>query len=307
MKSKKPRSARRARIYDRRTTQKRDFDLLRAAFEQFATWLSGKTTRSVEEFREVASAIDQMATHWRCNRNGRYDKMPPWRFNERMFPSLLDDGVGIIRGGAGLQLPSTLSKWDVASAHEHVTDPVARLLLAVLWKNGDFQKVQLVLAGVLGQLPQQVLSPLRSAQGAEETNTPNPEDRLEDEPDQLLQTRSVFLQFGRHLASPQTQPIFDQHTSRAKILLERLKQWKDIESFRGLFLGVPSAIPSKAEGLTDSKLCNEYLIWWNKTVKERLPREPEPDRLEAMLLGDRLLFGLGRWARPRGWLVKPTH
>ncbi len=307
MKSKKPKNARRTRIYDCRTTQERDFELLRAAFEQFATWLSGKTTSGVEEFREVASSIDQMAARWRNNRNGRDDRSPPWRFNEQMFPSLLDDGVGIIRGGAGLQFPSTLLRWNVASAHEHVTDPMARLLLAILWKNGDFQKVQLVLAGVLGQSRPNALSHLTSAQPAEEAPTSDPEDRPEDESDQLSQTRSVFLQFGRHLASPRTQPIFDQHTSRAKMLLERLEQWRDIESFRGLFLGAPSAIPSKADELTKSKFCNEYLIWWNQTVEGRLPRENEPDRLEAMLLGDRLLFGLGRWARPRGWVDKPTR
>lgn len=67
---------------------------------------------------------------------------------------------------------------------DHVHDPVARLLYAMAWKNGDLPKIKHIVQGVLaddGEAPSQAF---------------------------------VFHQFGRHLAD-KAQPIVDQHVLRA--------------------------------------------------------------------------------------------
>lgn len=67
---------------------------------------------------------------------------------------------------------------------DHVHDPVARLLYAMAWKNGDLPKIKHIVQGVLaddGEVPRQAF---------------------------------VFHQFGRHLAD-KAQPIVDQHVLRA--------------------------------------------------------------------------------------------
>lgn len=67
---------------------------------------------------------------------------------------------------------------------DHVHDPVARLLYAMAWKNGDLPKIKHIVQGVLaddGEVPSQAF---------------------------------VFHQFGRHLAD-KAQPIVDQHVLRA--------------------------------------------------------------------------------------------
>jgi hypothetical protein len=267
--------------------------LLREGFAQFRTWLVAATTRRLEHLREVETALGQLEPEWIAIESSRRRRRPPWQFNEGVFPSLFEEGLGVLREGIGLQPPMSLEKWDVDAAREHVKDPVARLLLAVLWKNGDFQKVRLVLAG------------MREIQTADDADPPDmdSDDRQNGE-DRPSETRSVFMQFGRHLAHPRTTPIFDQHTARAMMLLRRWDHWKCIETFRRLFDGDAPSIPRKAERLTTSHACQEYLQWWSGNVEVRLPEESSKDRLNGMLVSDRLLFGLGRWARPAQWSPK---
>lgn len=72
-------------------------------------------------------------------------------------------------------------------------DPLVKLLYAVLWKKGDLKKLTSIIEGILSE---------------------KDEDR-----DSAL----VFFQFGRHLASPLSEPIVDQHVIRAFALYEASK------------------------------------------------------------------------------------
>jgi hypothetical protein len=68
-----------------------------------------------------------------------------------------------------------------------LTDPLAKLLYAALWKNGDLKKIKHIAKGI------------RENQSAKEL------------PDEAL----VFYQFGRYLTKAPGQPIIDQHVIRA--------------------------------------------------------------------------------------------
>lgn len=106
------------------------------------------------------------------------------RVNVEWFPRITfdlskEDVQGMQNGGIltdeGVFAPDWL---------DHVHDPVARLLYAMAWKNGDLPKIKHIVQGVLaddGEVPSQAF---------------------------------VFHQFGRHLAD-KAQPIVDQHVLRA--------------------------------------------------------------------------------------------
>lgn len=68
-----------------------------------------------------------------------------------------------------------------------LTDPLAKLLYAALWKNGDLKKIKHIAKGIREN---------QSAKGL---------------PDEAL----VFYQFGRYLTKTPGQPIIDQHVIRA--------------------------------------------------------------------------------------------
>ncbi|KAA5542326.1 hypothetical protein [Adhaeribacter rhizoryzae] len=67
-------------------------------------------------------------------------------------------------------------------------DPVAKLLYAIAWKNGDLQKVKHIVAGVLN---------------CKDADTHDREEGI------------VFYQFGRYLTKTPGEPIIDQHVLRA--------------------------------------------------------------------------------------------
>lgn len=74
-----------------------------------------------------------------------------------------------------------------ASIAAQLTDPLAKLLYAVLWKNGDLPKIEHIIKGIRE-------SPVKN-----------------ELPDKAL----VFYQFGRYLTKRPGQPIIDQHVIRA--------------------------------------------------------------------------------------------
>lgn len=123
---------------------------------------------------EIDAILDQCA-----------DRIPvSKRVNVELFPRITfdlskEDVQGMQNGGIftdeGVFAPDWL---------DHVHDPVARLLYAMAWKNGDLPKIKHIVQGVLaddGEVPSQAF---------------------------------VFHQFGRHLAD-KAQPIVDQHVLRA--------------------------------------------------------------------------------------------
>ena len=66
-------------------------------------------------------------------------------------------------------------------------DPLAKLLYAIIWKNGDIKKVQHVIEGILDS------------------------DKGNSDRDKGI----VFYHFGKNLANPHKEPIIDQHILRA--------------------------------------------------------------------------------------------
>jgi hypothetical protein len=86
----------------------------------------------------------------------------------------------------GMQNAGVLTKEGVFAPNwlDHVHDPVARLLYAIAWKNGDLPKIKHIVQGVLA------------------------------DDDEAPSQAFVFHQFGRHLAD-KAQPIVDQHVLRA--------------------------------------------------------------------------------------------
>ena len=77
-----------------------------------------------------------------------------------------------------------------------VDDVLAKLLYAVLWKQGDLQKVRHIIEGICGE----------SVDG----NT------------------ITFYQFGRHLANAPEEPIIDQHAIRAFEVYQNIEKKDDV-------------------------------------------------------------------------------
>jgi hypothetical protein len=69
----------------------------------------------------------------------------------------------------------------------YLTDPLAKLLYAMAWKQGDLPKLKHIINGIL--------------------NSGNENDEYAG--------AQVFYQFGKHLAHPELEPIVDQHVLRA--------------------------------------------------------------------------------------------
>lgn len=105
-------------------------------------------------------------------------------------------------------------------ASKHIQDPLAKILYAVLWKNGDLQKIKHVVQGIKGN------------------------NELE-----TIDEAVVFKQFGKHLANKQEEPIIDQHVLRAfsiyqatdaTMVSKLLKQtifndWKLVQEYKAWF------------------------------------------------------------------------
>jgi hypothetical protein len=102
-------------------------------------------------------------------------------------------------------------------------DPVAKLLYAIAWKNGDLQKVKHIVAGVLN---------------CKEADTHDREDGI------------VFYQFGRYLSKTPGEPIIDQHVLRA-FGISQTNDLTEIKRLRKL------SVISKKE----NKLIKAYKAW----------------------------------------------
>lgn len=76
---------------------------------------------------------------------------------------------------------------EILSINQNELNPIAKLFYSLIWKQGDLQKLKLIIKGV------------------EEVENPKL-DNIE---------RLVFYCFGNHLANPKKYPIIDQHVIRA--------------------------------------------------------------------------------------------
>lgn len=185
------------------------------------------------------------------------------QYDENLYPSLFSDLeiLGPEGGNAwdADQLPASLDELRKTIRHKNDAS-LARALLAFIWKQGDLNTLMHMISGLRGDSPS---------------------------------SSAVMWQFGKHLKDPLDTPIFDQHTSRARLLLVCFDDWKD----RSTLLTVYKARLPKGQKLNNTPMLDAYLEWWQLHINKNLPREPRNDRALAILWSDRLMFSLGKAAK----------
>lgn len=203
--------------------------------------------------------------------NAEYEKID-WgtsKYATDRYPSLFSD-LPILNGERGLSAAGLPQDWPPDDIAERLQrNPLAKLLVAFIWKQRDYLKVKRMLAGLL-----------------------NPDEMPTEEP-------VVLHQFGRHLANPLEYPIFDQHTNRAYRLLRWTCPDETSAEDRSSFITARTKDErNMLRGKTGPKSpdLKEYLAWWNTDIKSRLP-PPESDRAEAILWTDRWLYSIGKLAK----------
>lgn len=182
----------------------------------------GKLKHSVTAFSELKLAYDEFcqaingsrikwemleSLHEELFKGGRFVwlKQSP-RFSKTVYPSLFEDLL-VLGEARALEAASLPSRWDLSHVNRCLESQLNKLLLAFIWKQGDFNKVESVLLGIQSVASQSLANCAR--------------DDVEEQMDSDSRGNSpaVMYQFGRHLADPLNEPIFDQHTYRAYRLL----------------------------------------------------------------------------------------
>lgn len=191
-------------------------------------------------------------------------------FDEEKFPSLHE---GLVLAGR-IDRENLPNQWNLEALRTSVGTDLERLLLAYIWKRGELWRVQHVLTGLADR----------------KRSYDSPEKDVKERVDEDGPT--VMWQFGRHLASPENEPIFDQHTSRHRIVFEWLKKAGSLEKLADL---------ERSEKLTTRRRCREYLAWWKENIRPRVGRANKSveSRADALLWADRTMFALGKAAAYR--------
>jgi hypothetical protein len=188
-------------------------------------------------------------------------------FDTEKFPSLHDS----LPLAGKIRRKSLPIQWNFEALRTSMRTDLERLLLAYIWKRGELWRVEHVLAGLDDD--KRKLARESSEEKQEETGEEGP---------------AVMWQFGRHLAKPDAQPIFDQHTSRHRIIFEWLKHEPNLEK-------LPDA--NRFNKLTTRDQCHRYLEWWKQNVLPRVERNVASSvesRPNALLWADRIMFSLGK-------------
>jgi hypothetical protein len=147
---------------------------------------------------------------------------------------------------------------------------LTRLLAAYIWKRGELGRVRQVLDGFKDAHKRKTIS---------RTVTAEDQDQDDDGP-------AVMWQFGRHLGNRPSNPICDQHTFRAFMMLRGVQGGKSLDFNQ-----------RKYARLTQTQIEN-YVDWWKAVVSSKAFPQKEPDKSECKYWLDQLLFSLGKAARP---------
>lgn len=144
-----------------------------------------ESANSFEELEQIE--IDESIAKFKMD----LEKYPPLKLviNEKDIDKLIETGI-IDK--------SSLSFID--DVDSKIEDPLAKLLYAILWKQGDLLKISHVLKGIR-----------RNGNDSK--------------------SGVVFHQFGRHLSNPENEPIIDQHVIRAFAIRqesEKIKYWRKL-------------------------------------------------------------------------------
>lgn len=211
---------------------------------------------------EVDAVKEAYERHFPCEPRHRS------AYDRAVYPSLFSD-LRILEGGRGLSAKQLPKEWTPKAARKALqNNPLAAFLAAVTWKQRDFGNVALVLHGI----------------------------KATDEPS--AGQSAVLYQFGRHLAHPLHEPIFDKHVHCARYLFDAVSRMgsavTDLAEFKKRCTVGDREALFRGKG-TDGAELKSYRRWWARRVAPRLP-SPDGARAEAILWVDRWLFSLGKEA-----------
>jgi hypothetical protein len=204
------------------------------------------------------------------------------------FPSLNRDLPIHPQTNAGVTIGSLelneLKEWNKKNAWEACKgSPIARFLLAYIWKMNNFAKVRNVLEG-FHEAPS---TPVRKPRGQAGRDEEEIEEKANDE------NAIVMRQFGRHLRSATTQPIFDQHTARYLIVSEQIEKKPGMRYKTYCELFTKGNIPDSAPKLRTAALREEFVTWWDRHIALKGDGGSNSDKY---LWADRIMFSLGKAA-----------
>jgi len=190
------------------------------------------------------------------------------RFDTNTYPSLFSE-LPLLDKGQGLPIKDLPIEWTPAAltAKPQIHDPLVAMLLGFIWKQGDFPKVANLLKGLRN-----------TAQQCDDS--------------------VVLYQFGKHLANPMAEPIFDQHSCRAQWLLtEGISNWESPDDLRKHLPGDQYAkvLFGDFRGQLGQQHLKNYLDWWTQLIVPVLPTT-HSERISALQCIDRLMFCLGKAA-----------
>ncbi len=143
-----------------------------------------KLTEVVFDAIQKATTIHEIEKIADSHAELKNNKMQEEKYPKIMF-GILPEEIRALEGSNTIDNNFYLSS-DISS---RLSDPLTKLLYAVIWKNGDLRKINHIIKGIL------------STEG--------------NEYNQEKSASVVFYQFGRHLAHSKEEPIIDQHVIRA--------------------------------------------------------------------------------------------
>jgi len=226
------------------------YGALTRLFREWMRFLEGPGDCAFKQFYErVATGLEQA-------------NLTAALFNQEQFPSLYSE-IPLAGSIDSTRLPTSWAPPAGLNLRDAVLTDLERLLIAYVWKRGELWMISHVLAGLRDQESFDCLDPAAD----------------DDEP-------AVMVQFGRHLAKPLEEPIFDQHTARHMFACNYLNERDDacLEQFE----------PARAAQLTSRQNCQLYRNWWRAKLLAPLTQSRQTTLQADLLWADRIMFSLGK-------------
>ncbi|QEK50495.1 hypothetical protein FYC62_01550 [Pedobacter aquae] len=135
-----------------------------------------------------------------------------------------------------------------------ITDPLAKILYALVWKNGDLQKIKHIVEGIRD---------------------------IDSYDEDMKNDGLVFYQFGKYLTKKNNEPIIDQHVIRAFAVRNAETYKVDIDTLRRMSL---------LNSETHRGYINDYKTWLiSDELQSSLKKETD-----YIYYIDQILFALGK-------------
>jgi len=137
------------------------------------------------------------------------------------------------------EIMALVSTGKISSDYKNINtedfSPMEKLLYALIWKQGDINKIEHITRGIMSSSDEDVNDAI------------------------------VFNQFGRHLSGDREEPIVDQHVLRAYSVYKNHEDEKKVKHFRQL----------KKIAKKHSPLIQEYKSWLSIALTLELRQDPE--------------------------------